>query len=273
MCGEWSGQTHKGRRHLQWPTRLHCQRSAKVHNVTERYGDTTLAAMTAKHRDRMLTIFGGTAVNIQFVIGTMASRRDISDMATHSGVQLALSRLFGIPSSRLQGIARELNYADLRQNLGRGRRPAHISGAEIFAYALPIVTRMPIRDIGRSLADILKMPAERPTYALHGGVGQGERLPDIANIGIGHTFGDVVGQLIDGELQSAVGFADESAIAIEVDTPGLHATVRIHGQDADLMISFSRPSLEPRHDTPLSWQTTYMTERLINRLALISKQP
>ena len=203
----------------------------------------------------------------------MASKRDISDMATHSGVQLALGKLFGIPSSRLQGIARELNYADLRQNVGRGRHPAHVSGADIFAYALPIVMRVPIRDIGRSLADILRMPAEPPSYALHGGARQGEHPPDFATTGIGSTFGDVIGQLIDGDLQSAFGYADDIAIAIEVDTPGLHATVRIHSQDADLTISFSHPSLEPRHEPPLPWQTTYMTERLINRLALISKRP
>jgi len=137
-------------------------------------------------------------------------------MATHSGVQIALGRLFGIPSSRLQRIARELNYAELHQSAGRGRHPVHLTGAEIFAYALPIITRLPTKDIGRSLCAILKMPVAQLSCDSRTGAGQNEQHPDSASTSIGRTFGDVVGQIIDGDLQSAFGFTDDSAIAIEV---------------------------------------------------------
>jgi len=51
------------------------------------------------------------------------------------------------------------------------------------------------------------------------------------------------------------------------------ATVRIHGQGGVLAISFASPIVEPRQDPFLSWQTTHITERLMNRLAIISKLP
>ena len=194
-------------------------------------------------------------------------------MATHSGVQIALGRLFGIPSSRLQRIARELNYAELRQSAGRGRHPVHLMGADIFAYALPIITRLPTKDIGRSLGTVLKMPVGQLSCESHTGAGQDEHHPDSAFTSIDRTFGDVVGQIIDGDLQSAFGFTDDSAIAIEVDMLRLQATVRIHGQGGVLAISFASPIVEPRQDPFLSWQTTHITERLMNRLAIISKLP
>ncbi len=192
-------------------------------------------------------------------------------MATHSGVQIALGRLFGIPSSRLQRIARELNYAELRQSAGRGRHPVHLTGADIFAYALPIITRLPTKDIGRSLGAILKMPVAQLSCDSHTGAGQNEQHPDSASTNIDRTFGDVIGQIIDGDLQSAFGFTDDSGIAIEVDMLRLQATVRIHGQNGVLAIDFFYPMLEPRQDPFLSWQTTHITERLINRLAMILK--
>ncbi len=40
-------------------------------------------------------------------------------MATLLGVQFVLSSLFSVPGSCLQGVARELNCADLRPNTGR----------------------------------------------------------------------------------------------------------------------------------------------------------
>ncbi|MBU1836989.1 MAG: hypothetical protein KJ834_13230 [Alphaproteobacteria bacterium] len=194
-------------------------------------------------------------------------------MATHSGVQIALGRLFGIPSSRLQRIARELNYANLCQSTGRGRHPANLTGADIFAYALPIITHLPTKDIGRSLGTVLKMPVGQLSCESHTGAGQDENPPVRAFTSIDRTFGDVVGQLIDGDLQSAFGFADDSKIVIEVDMLRLQATVRTHDQGGVLAISFSSPMTESRQDPFLSWQTTHITKRLMNRLAMISKLP
>jgi hypothetical protein len=203
----------------------------------------------------------------------MASKRDFTAMATHSGVQIALGRLFGIPSSRLQRIGRELNYANLCQSTGRGRHPANLTGEDIFAYALPIITHLPTNDIGRSLSAILKMPVGQLACESHTGKGQDKQHPDSASTSIGRTFGNVVGQIIDGDLQSAFGFTDDSAIAIEVDMLRLQATVRIHDQAGVLAIGFASPVMESRQDPFLSWQTTHITKRLMNRLAMISKLP
>ena len=203
----------------------------------------------------------------------MAAKRDFTAMATHSGLQIALGRLFGIPSSRLQRIARELNYANLCQSTGRGRHPVHLMGADIFAYALPIITRLPTKDIGRSLGTVLNMPVGQLSCESDTGEGQDEQHFSSASNSIGRTFGDVVGQIIDGDLQSAFGFADDSEIVIEVDMLRLQATVRIHDQGGVLAISFASPMTEPRQGPFLSWQTTHITERLMNRLAMISKLP
>ena len=192
-------------------------------------------------------------------------------MATHSGVQIALGRLFGIPSSRLQRIARELNYAELRQSEGRGRHPVNLTGADIFAYALPIITCLPTKDIGRSLPAVLKMPMGNLAGETHAGAGQDEQHSNNATISTGRTFGDMVGQIIDGDLQSAFEPTDDSEIAIEVDMLRLQAIVRIHGQDGVSTIGFTYPVLETPRDALLSWQTTHITQLLINRLAMISK--
>jgi hypothetical protein len=203
----------------------------------------------------------------------MAAKRDFTSMATHSGVQIALGRLFGIPSSRLQRIARELNYAELRQSAGRGRHAVHLTGADIFAYALPIITRLPTKDIGRSLGTILKMPVGQLSREAHTGEGQDEPHPVRALTSIDRTFGDVVGQIIDGDLQSEIELTDDSDIVIEVDMLRLQATVRIHDQGRVLAIDFFYPMLEPRQDPFFSWETTHITKRLMNRLAMISKLP
>ncbi len=53
--------------------------------------------------------------------------------------------------------------------------------------------------------------------------------------------------------------------------PGINT--KVSGGDVVMKITFSYPAIEPRPDSPMSWQTTQMTERLINRLAKMSKQP
>ena len=188
-------------------------------------------------------------------------------MTTNAGLQIAVGDLLGASHSRMTSLGRALDHADLR---GAHR----MRGRDAIAYALPVVMGMAARDVPTQLAEILALPihagrwteGDTTRWAARRGLGT-------SDVGLGRTFGDIAGQVVDGDLQSLLGLDPACAVTITVDSFGPQVTLAARDGDNQIAIVFASREFDPEGSAPLARRTTTLDERLIVRLAEILEAP
>jgi hypothetical protein len=192
-------------------------------------------------------------------------------MTTNSGLQLAIGKLLDIPLTRMTSIGRELDYAGLRATGANGRAGLPMAGRDALAYALPNIMGMQPKEISASLTAIFELPLCDGRWIQDGDVQwMARRRLGTRAINIGKTFGDVVGQMIDGAFQQALGMDPACDVRISIDISGPHAKLHARDDRSEVSISFVQGDMTAE---PLASRVTHFDQRLIGVLAEIVGTP
>ncbi|MFT5651406.1 MAG: hypothetical protein ACJAWC_002757 [Yoonia sp.] len=187
-------------------------------------------------------------------------------MVTNANMEGMLSERFSVPVTRLQANGRHLLKAGLRESGGKGRGSTHMTGRDVGAHMLVLAMKVQTKDIVDIIAPVMQMSLRHGHWVMKDqGQVWGIDAPStggaftqaLRSAGTGSkefptaaTFGDFLGQWIDGVFEPALGTYLNGEAMVVISDIGPRADFTFHDGENEVALSFSDTD-EPAPERPI----------------------
>jgi hypothetical protein len=207
-------------------------------------------------------------------------------MVTNAIMEGMLSERFGIPVTRFQTNGRQLLNGGLRAYGGKGSGSTQMKGRDIGAHMLVLAMKVQTKDIIEVIAPVMQMSLRRGHWVMKDqGQVWGIDAPStggaftqaLRSAGTGSkefptaaTFGDFLGQWIDGVFEPALGTYLNGEAMVVISDIGPRADFTFFDGENEVALSFSGTD-EPAPERPILEAKYILRDGLFQQLYDIIK--